>query len=251
VSISTAEMSEICESYLRSLSGKDYNELSVAEEAVLSKRVLADPNDLKAIDALVRSRIRFAFKRMRRLFPYNKFKIPPEDLISCANMAITEAAKRFDYRMGAKFTTYVEFWLRNEGYKYLHGSHIVKVPVRIASSPELFAKLNLSAISIDQPSDTGGGGHSDESSYNILDVSGISDDPDTSIEDELLIQELFKPLSDKEIYVIIRRYLYDQTLRDVAEELGGTITHQGINVIEKRAIAKMKKRYRSIKGRSD
>lgn len=250
MSISISEMSEICEVYLKSLSGKEYDELSVLEEAELSKRVLANPNDLEAIDSLVRSRIRFAFKRIRRLFPYNKFKISPEDLISCANMAITEAAQRFDYRKGTKFTTYIEFWLRNEGYKHLHGSHIVKVPVRVASSPDLFAKLNLSAVSIDQPSNSDGG-HYDETSYNILDASGMYDDPDTSIDDELLIQELFKPLSSKEIYVIVRRYLYDQTLRDVAEELGGTITHQGINVIEKRAIAKMKKKYRSIKGRSD
>ena len=250
MSISNAEVSEVCEEYLKSLSGKEYDELSVDEEAKLSKRIMSNPDDDDAIDCLVRSRIRFAFKRIRKLFPYAKFRIQPEDLISIANMAIVEAAKRFDHTKGTKFTTYIEFWLRNEGFKYLHSSHIVKLPVRVASNPDLFSKLNLSAVSIDQPFKYDSG-QSDETLYNILDASGVYEDPDTSIENSMLINELFKVLSPKEVFVIVRRYLHDKTLRDVAEELDGIVTHQGVNVIEKRAIEKMQKKYRANSGSTD
>jgi len=188
--------------------------------------------DEKALDTLVKSRMKYAIKRAVQLF--SAYRIDSADLISCANLALVEAAKRFKPDRGTKFTTYYEYWLHNECYKFMHKNHPVKIPKSITSSKEKFKALNIQSIPIDQTKP----GHNSDVAYNLLDVLGISEQPSEQVEIEECIIKAFVPLDDLEAFVVISRFFFDKTLREIAEDIGD-ITHQGVSVVESRALRKM------------
>ena len=58
--------------------------------------------------------------------------------------------------------------------------------------------------------------------------------------DKIAIEQVLGKLSDKEKYIIIKRYFNDKTQSELAEELG--VSQAQISRIEKNALERMKKR---------
>jgi len=212
------------------LSGDDYEELSKERESELALSI-AD-GDEAALDTLVKSRMKYAIKRAVQLF--SGYRIDSSDLISCANIALVKAARRYAPSYGTKFTTYYDYWLHNECYNFMNKNHPVKIPKSITSKKEKLKALNIQSVSIDQTKS----GHDSDTEYNILDVLGISEQPSEELEVHQCLLKAFLPLDELETFVIISRFFFDKTLREVAEEIGD-ITHQGVSVVENRALKKM------------
>ena len=111
-------------SYIKDIS--KFPLLSLEEEKKLT-RLWKDKGDGLAFNKLVNSNLRLVIDRAK---DFVNLGISIEDLIQEGNFGLIEGAKRFDYRKGVRFSTYVRWWIDWAIYNALNSqTKIIHIPV--------------------------------------------------------------------------------------------------------------------------
>lgn len=210
-----------------------------------------------------------------RLVPWVAKKysgLPYMDLVQEGNIGLMKAAERFDYRHGAKFSTYAVWWIRQSITRAISDyGRTIRVPVH------MMEELRRVKRTIENSLTTLGGMPSDEALAsqlslpvgkirlirNIYDdtvsledaaqpsLPSVGDISDPSAEDpeetimrkslEVVISRLLSQLPTREADVLRRRFgigaYEEQTLEQVGEEYG--VTRERIRQIEVKAIGRL------------
>lgn len=113
-----------------------FPKLTIEEEHALGDRILA--GDMSARDELVNCNLKLVVHIAKRYQHMSSLNIL--DLIQEGNIGLTEAATRFDYHKGFKFSTYAAFWIKREIARALTDqSRTIRLPANIV---ELVSKIN-------------------------------------------------------------------------------------------------------------
>jgi RNA polymerase primary sigma factor len=111
-------------SYIKDIS--KFSLLTLEEEKRLTIS-WKDKKDRLAFDKLVNSNLRLVIDRAK---DFVNLGISIEDLIQEGNLGLMEGAKRFDYRKGVRFSTYVRWWIDWAIYNALNSqTKIIHIPV--------------------------------------------------------------------------------------------------------------------------
>lgn len=138
--------------------------LPAAEQAILFRRAQADPPDIEARNQLVLMHRGFAIARARA-HAARVTGLEPNDLIQLALIGLMAAIARFDPDRGRAFTTYADYWIKNEikeeltcrsrnvripnylwttGPRYLRAQKILRLELgRPATLAEVAARLGI------------------------------------------------------------------------------------------------------------
>lgn len=101
--------------------------LTAEEERELAKRCAQ--GDEEAIDQMVSANMRLVVAIARR---YSSADIPLPDLIQEGSIGLMAAAKKFDYTMNYRFSTYASKWIRQRVLRYIAENHNqVRIPVHM------------------------------------------------------------------------------------------------------------------------
>lgn len=113
---------------------RQYPRLSYEEERELAQRCAA--GDEEAIRKMVNSNLRLVVSVARE---YAGRGVPLLDLIQEGSIGLLAAAKKFDYTLNFRFSTYATKWIRQGVSRYLTGNGTIRVPVHTA---EKIRKIN-------------------------------------------------------------------------------------------------------------
>lgn len=112
--------------YLREI--RQYPRLTPEEEYALAQRCAA--GDEEAIRQMVNSNLRLVVSVARE---YAGRGVPLLDLIQEGSIGLLVAAKKFDYTMEFRFSTYATKWIRQGVTRYLlNHANLIRVPVHTA-----------------------------------------------------------------------------------------------------------------------
>lgn len=101
--------------------------LTAEEERELARRCAQ--GDEEAIDQMVSANMRLVVAIARR---YSSADIPLPDLIQEGSIGLMAAAKKFDYTMNYRFSTYASKWIRQRVLRYIAENHNqVRIPVHM------------------------------------------------------------------------------------------------------------------------
>ncbi len=106
---------------------RQYPRLTVEEERALAQRCAA--GDEEAIRKMVNSNLRLVVSVARE---YAGRGVPLLDLIQEGSIGLLVAAKKFDYTMDCRFSTYATKWIRQGVTRYLTGHGLIRVPIHTA-----------------------------------------------------------------------------------------------------------------------
>jgi RNA polymerase primary sigma factor len=107
-----------------------YPTLSPEEEIEIGKKILK--GDKKAQDWLVKCNLKLVVYIAKRYI--NASDMSLMDLIQEGNLGLIDAAKKFDYRLGYKFSTYAAFWIKRMITKSLtNDSRMIRLPANIVN----------------------------------------------------------------------------------------------------------------------
>ena len=117
---------DLLQAYFRDIS--QYPLLTIDEERELGRQI-KEKGNLEAKEKLVNHNLRLvisiAFKIGRR-------GLSLMDLIQLGNIGLMEAAERFDYTLGYKFSTYATWWIRQKIYRGIQNdADIIRLPVHM------------------------------------------------------------------------------------------------------------------------
>lgn len=126
--------------YLRDI--HQYPLLSAEEERELAQRCAA--GDEEAIRKMVNSNLRLVVSVARE---YAGRGVPLLDLIQEGSIGLLAAAKKFDYTLDFRFSTYATKWIRQGVSRYLTGNGTIRVPVHTA---EKIRKVNTAQVQLQQ-----------------------------------------------------------------------------------------------------
>jgi RNA polymerase sigma factor for flagellar operon FliA len=209
---------------------------------------------LKEIDALVTEHLPLAAFAVNAVAA--RISLPGhvsrEDLVSCAHVALVEVAKRFDPSAGASFATYALARLQGAVLDELRSGDWASRSVRAAARrtdaaadaltvslgrpptrEELAASLGVGqtdldalrvdvhrAVMVSIDAETGADGTS-------LDLPDTGDSPERALmrgERARYLHEAIRALPDRLDEVIERNFFGDESLTDIAEDLGVTLS---------------------------
>lgn len=102
---------------------KRYPLLTSEEERRLG--LAAASGDEDAVRRLVESNLRLVLKIAHDFCGRG---LPIEDLVQEGNLGLMTAARKFDPRKGAKFSTYCAIWIKQRMYRATASSNLVRVP---------------------------------------------------------------------------------------------------------------------------
>ncbi len=104
--------------------------LTASEEVVLAKRLEA--GDESARRELVDANLRLVVNVAKR---YATGGLPLQDLIQEGSLGLMQAAERFDWRRGFKFSTYATWWIRQSVTRALsNNSRTIRLPVHVVEA---------------------------------------------------------------------------------------------------------------------
>lgn len=189
----------------------------------------------------------------------SKFKGDKEDLFQAGCLGLIDAYQKYDSNYNTKFTTYAYPFIMGEMYKYVLGDKNIKL------SPEI-VKLNLAIKKAEDyltqkfkrgPTDIELSSFLEIPVYKLVETRNcyqtLSLDDDTnesslydfvsfdnvSKDDLILLRDALNRLETKEKELIIKRYFYNKTQQEVANELG--INQVKVSREEGKVLTKLKK----------
>ena len=189
----------------------------------------------------------------------SKFKGDKEDLFQAGCLGLIDAYQKYDSNYNTKFTTYAYPFIMGEMYKYVLGDKNIKL------SPEI-VKLNLAIKKAEDyltqkykrgPTDIELSSFLEIPIYKLVEVRNcyqtlsLDDDSNestlydyisfdnTSKDDLILLRDALNRLETKEKELIIKRYFYNKTQQQVANELG--INQVKVSREENKVLTKLKK----------
>jgi RNA polymerase sigma factor (sigma-70 family) len=244
--------------------------LSRQEEAVLSGRIRE--GDEAAWEELVRCNLRLVISIARR---YVGQGLELSDLVQEGNLGLMRAARGFDAAFGRKFSTYATWWIKQAvGRAIANKASLIRIPLHAADTERMVnaARNRFRATTGREPSVEELSEFSGKSVQEVSIAVGIRKavvsydmpvGPDEEgrlcdllaeetedctageFEDHALkdcVRALLAELSERERYVVIRRYGLDggrcTTLKDIGQELG--VTRERVRQIEKIALRKLR-----------
>jgi RNA polymerase primary sigma factor len=247
--------SEIYKEFFKNYPLTKYKLLTSNEERELVKK--RDKGDTRAVRTLVERNLSLLFNTAIRFYKSNKQKeLELEDLIHNGFFGLYRAAEKFEE--GSRFGTYATNWIENEIKKYLRQAEkTIKLPEWVCSMLSNKDKETiLNARREDLESIAFLLGSSKEVVLGLRKCTNkIQDEklnrlilenlPSREYEDQQSTKEyvskILAILSKKERRIIEGRYGLNgkkQTKRELGEKEGNSI--QGIGLIEKRAIGKLR-----------
>ncbi len=119
---------------------RQYPRLTAEEERELAQRCAA--GDEEAIRKMVNSNLRLVVSVARE---YAGRGVPLLDLIQEGSIGLLAAAKKFDYTLDFRFSTYATKWIRQGVSRYLTGHGTIRIPVHTA---ERIRKVNAARASL-------------------------------------------------------------------------------------------------------
>lgn len=201
--------------------GRFLNPLSQEEERTLFIRFYQ--GDLEAKNELISRNLRLVACVAKK---YISHSASIDDLISIGTVGLIKAIEKFDYNIGAKFSSFAGRCIDNEILMYLRANK--------KTSTELYLQ---EPIEID----------SEGNEICLMDILGSDDDSmHEEMENRLLIKKIYRliesVLDEREKTVILLRFglcCEPKTQREVAEFLG--LSRSYVSRIEQKAIKKLKK----------
>jgi RNA polymerase sporulation-specific sigma factor len=151
-----------------------------------------------------------------------------EELVSIGTFGLMKAVETFDYRKGARFSTYAARCVENEILMHFRNN-----------------RKSSQDVSLNDTIDT----DKDGNPLTLMDIIAsdmdVAEDVDTKIHLAVMNDYINETLSPREKEIIINRYgiggVKVQTQRELAKKLN--ISRSYISRIEKKALGKLKKRY--------
>lgn len=189
----------------------------------------------------------------------SKFKGDKEDLFQAGCLGLIDAYQKYNSNHNTKFTTYAYPFIMGEMYKYVLGDKNIKL------SPEI-VKLNLAIKKAEDyltqkykrgPTDIELSSFLEIPVYKLVETRNcyqtlsLDDDTnesslydfvssdDVSKDDLILLRDALNKLEAKEKELIIKRYFYNKTQQEVANELG--INQVKVSREEGKVLTKLKK----------
>ena len=189
----------------------------------------------------------------------SKFKGDKEDLFQAGCLGLIDAYQKYDSNYNTKFTTYAYPFIMGEMYKYVLGDKNIKL------SPEI-VKLNLAIKKAEDyltqkfkrgPTDIELSSFLEIPVYKLVETRNcyqtlsLDDDTnesslydfvsfdDVSKDDLILLRDALNRLETKEKELIIKRYFYNKTQQEVANDLG--INQVKVSRAEGKVLTKLKK----------
>jgi RNA polymerase primary sigma factor len=252
-----------------------YPRLTPEEERELARRCAQ--GDEAAIRQMVNANLRLVVSVARE---YAGRGVPLMDLVQEGSIGLLTAAKKFDYTMEYRFSTYATKWIRQGVQRCLTGSGMIRVPAhtqekirrvqqaqtalrqelgteptpeQIGQRCELTAEavkklllLDPRVCSLDTPT-----GEDEDSTLGLLLENAQAQQPyEMLVREELdqIIDALMATLNDRQRYVLQLRYgMVDGTcysLEQIGKRLG--ISKERARQIEKQAVTKLHKAGKSM-----
>ena len=246
--------------------------LSREEEAALAARI--QQGDEAARDELVQCNLRLVVSIARR---YVGRGLEFSDLIQEGNLGLMRAAQGFDAAFGNKFSTYATWWIKQSiGRALSNKASLIRVPIHAANAERSVngARDHLQATTGRQPSleevsefvgksleeitsvlaarkavvsyDVPVGSEEEGPLSDLLTDETEAETEKLFIEDALKgsVRGLLKALSERERYVVERRYGLDggrcATLAEIGQEVG--VTRERARQIQNSALRKLRLR---------
>lgn len=267
---------------LRKLLLKMYFSVTKAEapQRVLMRELVSkDPQGAADIATFVERNLRLVFKVASR-YRYFEPGIAFADIVQDGNIGLREAALRFDYRRGIRFSTFAVWWIRHGTSRaYADTARTVRLPVHLIEALQKLEKLRSAmtaqlgrdptieelALATGLPLD---GIHKilakSQHTHSLdapINHDGAQDTLGSIVPDEdaadpvaLLIDEAQRKrltlamtrLDERHADVVRRRYGFDgepQTLREIGESYG--LSRERARQLETAALSQLRKALRS------
>ena len=252
--------------------------LTADEEKALSRRIIHQ-NCPEARERMIRSNLRLVVAIAKR---YNHRGLPLQDLIEEGNLGLLRAVEGFDPEVGARFSTYACWWIKQAIQRALINAvqpiHIPAYMVELITKwkratceleemldrqptvcelatymelPTKKIKMILKAVRAAQrPLQNGSGAEGDLPSLAeaISDEHILPPDQQLALDDDLqAILQLLDAIDDREAMILRLRYGLDgdepMTLREIGKHVG--LTRERVRQIETEALEKLNKRMNS------
>ncbi len=110
--------------------------LTAEQEKELAKKIIA--GDKQAKSHLIEANLRLVVCIARR---YNNRGLPMADLIEEGNLGLIHAAEKFDPEVGARFSTYATWWIRQAIERaIMNQSRLIRLPVHLAKKHKQYLR---------------------------------------------------------------------------------------------------------------
>ncbi len=197
--------------------------LSAKEELACFEEM--EQGSTKAKHKLIEHNLRLVVHIARK---YHNSSEEQEELISIGTFGLMKAVDTFDYKKGAKFSTYASRCVENEILMHFRA-----------------LKKSAGDLYMNEPIDTDKDGNALTLMDIIEDGTDLERDVDFSIHQKQLYRFLGQCLDERELEIIIHRYgLYGNaplTQKEVAQKLD--ISRSYVSRLEKAALKKLRKMY--------
>lgn len=248
---------------------REPNPEEIAQQAGLTSEQVEAA--LRARDELVLRHFYLVKFWVRKMAPSIHW-VPTDDLKSSGTVGLIKAVDRFDPCRGNKFSTYARYWIRAEIWdsydvnrgmsrnteKVLrviailmedldHKPTVEEIAQKAELTPEKVedALREIDICFAEQPPEIDE--DSDESSFNVSDVTAIN--PETDAVNTDYLERLFSKLSDREAQILILTYWEDKNSSEIAVQLN--LTETNIKVIRSRTLKKLGNIIRQQEGGED